>query len=187
MTYYGYYEAKVRSILDTVIRSVSKGEKRRFIWEESSYLSLWWNDERTSDTQRETLKSHFEEGRMELVGGGWAMHDEANSDLGSLLDQMTMGRQWLNSTFGGEEWSRPRHGWHIDPFGASSLSPQLFGQLLGYEALVLNRIPDPVKDEMKESQALEFLWQSVSGDVNASLFTHVLDSHYSTPPFAFCC
>lgn len=53
---------------------------------------------------------------------------------------------------------------------------------LGYDAMVLNRIPDPLKQHLKTTRQLEFVWQGVPGAAhNASLLAHVLDSHYSSP------
>ena len=101
MTYIGYYEDKVRSILNTAVAAVPADPSRRFIWEETSYLSLWWDDARTTDEQRAQFTSLLEAGRLELVGGGWVMHDEACTSADHILEQMAFGRQWLNSTFGG--------------------------------------------------------------------------------------
>jgi hypothetical protein len=52
----------------------------------------------------------------------------------------------------------PRIGWQIDPFGPSSWSPTLTA-LSGFDAWVTNRVPDPVKDQLKANQTLEFVWQ----------------------------
>ena len=87
---------------------------------------------------------------------------------------MTEGLLFLNTTLG----VRPTIGWHIDPFGHSSLTPELYS-LLEYDAFVLNRIPDPIKQQMKRDQGLEFHWHNPL--FNRTVFGHVLDSHYSTP------
>eukprot|EP00959_Pyramimonas_sp_CCMP1952_P387402 8118638-Pyramimonas_sp.AAC.1 len=80
---------------------------------------------------------------------------------------------------------RPRNAWQIDPFGHGGISRSLFIQL-GFESVVLNRVPDEEKQRMKAAKDLEFFWlDGPSSEINNDtdrLFVHVLDSHYSTPP-----
>ena len=54
---------------------------------------------------------------MELIGGGWVMHDEADTSLWSTANQMTVGLDFLHEKFG----RRPKWAWHIDPFGHSGV------------------------------------------------------------------
>lgn len=49
-------------------------ERRKFIWEEMSYLERWWRD--ASETKRESLVKLLKNGQLEIVGGGWVMNDE---------------------------------------------------------------------------------------------------------------
>lgn len=55
------------------------------------------------------------EGRIEMIGGGWVMHDEADTSLWSTANQMTIGLDFLAEKLD----VRPRWAWHIDPFGHS--------------------------------------------------------------------
>ncbi|XP_065833853.1 epididymis-specific alpha-mannosidase-like isoform X2 [Oscarella lobularis] len=106
------------------------------------------------------------------------MHDEAVTTFPAIVNQMTYGLDFLHEQLD----YRPRIGWHIDPFGASIFTPTLYA-LLGYDAMVINRIPDQTKQLFKRSQHLEFNWQShaLLAENETTIFTHVLDSHYSTP------
>ena len=171
-TFEGYFTDDVKSILDSLLEALQGDPGKRFVWEEVSYLSLWW--QQASQEQKDAIRKLNAAGQLEFIGGGWVMHDEAVTSLRGVLNQMTQGLIFLNTTLG----VRPRVGWHIDPFGHSSFTPQLFS-LLNYDMFVLNRIPDNVKQEMKRNQELEFHWHNPL--FNRTIFAHVLDSHYSTP------
>ena len=167
-----YYEQDVGSIISTVLISLKEDPNRKFVWEEVSFLQRWWND--ASDDQKELMKQLITEGRLEMIGGGWTMHDEAVNDARTIVNQMTLGLQFLQKNLN----TRPKYDWHIDPFGHSIMMPELY-HALQYDAIVLNRIPNPIKQQMKMNKTLEFNWTSPF--TNISMFTHVLSAHYSTP------
>lgn len=171
-TFEDYFTGEVKSILDTVVEALAADSQKRFVWEEVSFLSRWWKQ--ASDQQKDAVKKFHATGQLEFIGGGWVMHDEAVTSMRGILNQMTEGLIFLNTTLG----VRPTIGWHIDPFGHSSFTPELYS-LLMYRAFVLNRIPDSIKQEMKKNKELEFHWQNPH--TNHTIFAHVLDSHYSTP------
>jgi hypothetical protein len=79
----------------------------------SSYFQRWY-EALSSDTKR-----HFKElvhnGQVEFVNGGWVQHDEANPDPTAMINQMTVGHEYLMKNFG----VAPRVAWQIDPFGHS--------------------------------------------------------------------
>jgi hypothetical protein len=77
---------------------------------------------------------------------------------------------------------QPRIAWQIDPFGHSKLTPSLF-KLMGYDALVINRIHHRFKGSLRNSRDMEFFWNgSQTGcEPDCSMFTHVLYNHYSAP------
>ena len=142
------------------------------MWEEVSYFSVWWAQ--ASQEERQLVTTLVEKGQLEFIGGGWVMHDEADTSVYATLNQMTLGLQFLNETLN----VRPRHEWHIDPFGHSIFMAELYS-LLGYTSIILNRVPDSVKQQMRADKSLEFMWRSpFSGQ---EIFTHVLDTSYSTP------
>lgn len=66
-------------------------------------------------------------GRLEFILGGWCMNDEASTHYSAIIDQHTLGFQFLKRNFG--ECGRPRVAWQIDPFGHSREQASLFAQV----------------------------------------------------------
>ena len=105
------------------------------------------------------------------------MQDEADTELSAVINQMTFGHEFLLREFG----VKPQIGWHIDPFGASSVTPTLWA-LTGFKAFVINRMDFRLKAEWIKDRALEFVWRgSNSLGEKVEMFTHVLDNHYCSP------
>ena len=167
-----YWTSSVHSIIDSVLDALREDQSKRFVWEEVSFLSTWWNQ--ASNESRDTMKKLHSAGQLEFIGGGWVMHDEADPSLFGILNQMFQGLSFLRDTLG----TRPSVEWHIDPFGHSIVMPELYS-LLGYKAVVLSRIPNAMKQSMRADKGLEFYWKYP--DSKLSIFTHVLDTHYGTP------
>ena len=66
-------------------------------------------------------------GRLEFISGGWCMNDEATTHYSSIIDQHSLGGEFLRNQFG--ECARPKIGWQIDPFGHSRELASLFAQV----------------------------------------------------------
>jgi hypothetical protein len=58
------------------------------------------------------------------------MNDEASTHYNSIIDQHTLGAQFLRDQFG--ECGRPKIGWQIDPFGHSREQASLSAQVKLY-------------------------------------------------------
>ena len=67
------------------------------------------------------------------------MNDEAATDYNGIIDQMTLGLQFVEETFGPE--ARPRAAWHIDPFGHSAEQAALFALVHVILITINNYIP----------------------------------------------
>jgi hypothetical protein len=52
-----------------------------------------------------------------------------------MIDQTTVGHQFLNRTFG----VTPRIGWQVDPFGHSATQASLMTGILGFDAIYFGR------------------------------------------------
>lgn len=88
-----------------------------FIWTEISFLALWWQS--AHPTRKVNLKKLVDEGRFEILTGGWVMTDEANVELFSMVDQLVEGHQWLLNTLN----FKPKSSWSVDPFGHGAAFP----------------------------------------------------------------
>ncbi|XP_075062727.1 lysosomal alpha-mannosidase [Mixophyes fleayi] len=184
--YYGgrndIQHAGVQYILDSVIPQLLADPRRRFIYVESAFFWRWWKQQKAS-VQRDVAQL-VQEGRLEFINGGWSMNDEAATHYSPIIDQMTLGLQFLQSTFG--ECGRPRVAWHIDPFGHSREQASLFAQM-GYEGLFFGRLDYQDKENRQETKRMEMIWRG-SDDLeapSADLFTGVLPNGYD-PPRGFC-
>ncbi|CAI9109570.1 OLC1v1009414C1 [Oldenlandia corymbosa var. corymbosa] len=182
-----YYAQRSRHILDTIVEALSKDSRRKFIWEEMSYLERWWRD--ASDSKRESFISLVKNGQLEIVGGGWVMNDEANSHFFAILEQITEGNTWLNETVG----VIPKNSWAIDPFGYSPTMAYLLRRM-GFENMLIQRTHYELKKELALHQNLEYVWrQSWDADETTDIFVHMMPfyfydiPHTCGPDPAVCC
>jgi alpha-mannosidase II len=65
---------------------VFQDPRRKFIWEEMSYLERWWRD--ASEQSKKDFVRLVKTGQLEVVGGGWVMNDEANSHYFAIIEQV---------------------------------------------------------------------------------------------------
>lgn len=122
-------------------------------------------------------------GQLEFISGGWSMNDEAAAHYQDVIDQLTYGLRWLNSTFG--PCGTPKVGWQIDPFGHSREQASIFSQM-AFDGLFLGRIDYQDKLQREKTQTLEMIWKSSpSIGSRADIFTSVLPNVY-WPPTGFC-
>ena len=57
----------------------------RFIYVESAFLRKWWSEQ--NHQRKQIMKDLINEGRLEIIGGGWSMNDEATTHYQSIIDQ----------------------------------------------------------------------------------------------------
>ena len=145
--------AGVQFILDTVIKELTKDPQRKYIQVETAFFKRWWRQQ--TDEKKATVQQLVDEGRLEMVGGGWSMHDEADSHYSAIIDNMSYGLRTLNESLG--SCAAPKAGWQIDPFGHSRENAALFAQL-GFDSLFFARIDQRDKDQRKEAKALQVLF-----------------------------
>ncbi|KAF1500388.1 Lysosomal alpha-mannosidase, partial [Eudyptula minor novaehollandiae] len=123
-------------------------------------------------------------GRLEFVGGGWCMSDEAAAHYGPAIEQLALGRRFLRRKSGA--CGTPRVAWQIDPFGHSRQLAAIFAQM-GYDGLFVGRVDHQDKATREQLQEMELLWRA-SGSLPppaADLFTGILPNVYN-PPSGFC-
>ncbi|KAL8475580.1 hypothetical protein ACS0TY_028294 [Phlomoides rotata] len=182
-----YYDRQSRHILDTIVETLSKDNRRKFIWEEMSYLERWWRD--ASDVKKESFINLVHNGQLEIVGGGWVMNDEANSHYFAIIEQIMEGNMWLNETIG----VIPRNSWAIDPFGYSSTMAYLLRRM-GFENMLIQRTHYELKKELAWNKNLEYVWrQSWDTEETTDIFVHMMPfysydiPHTCGPEPAVCC
>ncbi|KAJ7974489.1 Alpha-mannosidase [Quillaja saponaria] len=182
-----YYDQQTRHILDTIVETLSKDGRRKFIWEEMSYLERWWRD--ASDIMKDSFVNLVNNGQLEIVGGGWVMNDEANSHYYSIIEQMTEGNMWLNETIG----VVPKNSWAIDPFGYSPTMAYLLRRM-GFENMLIQRTHYELKKELALHKSLEYIWrQSWDSQESTDIFVHMMPfysydiPHTCGPEPAICC
>ncbi|NXL54772.1 MA2B1 mannosidase, partial [Podilymbus podiceps] len=123
-------------------------------------------------------------GRLEFVGGGWCMSDEAAAHYSPAIEQLALGRRFLRREFGA--CGTPRVAWQIDPFGHSRQLAAIFAQM-GYDGLFVGRVDQQDKATREQLREMELLWRA-SGSLPppaADLFTGILPNVYN-PPSGFC-
>ncbi|KAL9652227.1 hypothetical protein ABK040_011887 [Willaertia magna] len=165
------YQSETFTILDNSVNSLLEKEHRKFVWGDVLYFKEWF--EQQNPQRQQQIKKLVKSKRFEIVGGGWVQTDEACVSYTSIINEMTVGHEYLLRRFG----IRPRVAWQIDPFGHEGRIPQLFSEM-GFDALVINRVHFAIKQVMKDEKSLQFLWNISQ---NKTIFTEVLHTHYSAP------
>lgn len=168
--------ACVQNVLDSVISALLEDKNRKFIYVEMAFFQRWWRQ------QSKALKTKVQElvnsGQLEFINGGMCMHDEATPHYIDLIDQTTLGHQFIKKEFG----QKPRVGWQIDPFGHSAVQAYLLGAELGFDSLFFARIDYQDRAKRKDDKTLEVVWQgSKSLASSAQIFTGIFPRHYDPP------
>ena len=122
------------------------------------------------------------EGRLEFINGGWCMNDEATAYYQDVIDQLSLGLNFILKEFG--ECVRARVGWQVDPFGHTKEQGSIFAQF-GYDALFIGR--DDIVDEFYrafDKKSREMIWKaSPSLGKSSTIFNGLLPIGYATYPF----
>ena len=177
-----YYEREVRSIINTVVQSLSINPARKFMYVEQAFFQRWWREQ--NDTQRQLAQRLVANKQLEFVNGGWSMHDEASTHYVDMIDQTTLGHRYILQQFG----VTPTVTWQIDPFGHSSTQATLFGALSGIDAVFFARIDFQDKQRRAAAKELEMVWRSspTLGE-KAQTFAGAFARGYGYgPPAGFC-
>lgn len=84
------------------------------------------------------------------------MHDEATTHFMGMIDQTTLGHDFLKKELG----VIPTVGWQLDPFGHSSGQASYMTSLMGFDALYFGRIDHQDMKLRHETQECEGLWDA---------------------------
>ena len=128
-----YYNDSALNILQNMLQLFEEFPDFKFVWSEAVFLQRFLSDFPENIPR---LKQLIAEGRLEIVGGGWVMNDEALVDFESLTRQMVAGHRFFKNVLGVTNITTA---WQLDPFGYSSLTPALF-EKMGFKYLVISRV-----------------------------------------------
>ncbi|GAQ77673.1 Glycosyl hydrolase family 38 - alpha-mannosidase [Klebsormidium nitens] len=186
-----YYNERTFNILNVIVQALKADSRRKFIWEEMSYLSMWWSDGRVTQAQRDDFTWLVQTGQLEIVGGGWVMNDEANAHHFAIVDQMIEGHAWIANHLGPA--ALPRTAWAIDPFGHSP-SMAYINKRAGFESMLIQRTHYEVKKKLALTRDLEFVWRQAWDPAETTdIVTHMMPfysydvPHTCGPDPAVCC
>ena len=124
---------------------------KKFIYVEMAFFNKWWKEQ--SDDMKTAVRTLVKNEQLQFVNGGWCMNDEAGAYYEDIIDQMTIGHQFLLHEFD----YIPTIGWHIDPFGHSQTQAALFSQM-GFDAWFFARIDYQDKEKRMNESSMEMVW-----------------------------
>ena len=67
-------------------------QERRFIYVESAFFWRWWGEQ--GEGMQTTVRDLVDSGRLEFIGGGWSMNDEAAAHYTAIIDNMAFGLKY---------------------------------------------------------------------------------------------
>ena len=174
--------ACVQTILDSMIQALLDVPSRTFVYVEMKFFSMWWNQQ-SKAVQESVRKLVHTTRQLSFANGGWCMHDEATTHFMGMIDQTTLGHDFLKR----ELDVIPRVGWQLDPFGHSATQASLLTSKIGFDALYFGRVDHQDLELRHQTQECEGLWSS-SPSLNTTVFWGLSGSYsgmYGAPK-GFC-
>eukprot|EP00986_Skeletonema_menzelii_P007327 scaffold2854_cov140-Skeletonema_menzelii.AAC.3 len=176
-------QAHVALILDNVLNELQDPyttHNRTFLYVEMKFFSKWYSA--LPSAQQKSLQDLIKKEQFSFANGGWCMHDEAATHYMGMIDQTTLGHQFLLKELG----VVPKVGWQIDPFGHSATQGGLLTSSVGFDALYFGRIHYVDLQNRQAAAECEGLWKSAPD--NSSVFWGLTGSYggnYGAPD-GFC-
>ncbi|KAL4237876.1 Alpha-mannosidase 2x [Mactra antiquata] len=149
-----YYVQHVKGILNNMVAKLRQYEDMTFVWAESVFLSMWWNE--LEDITKLQVRRLIRSGQLEIALGGWVMSDEASTHYPSVIDQLMEGHIWVTENLD----TVPANSWAIDPFGHSATMSYLWKQA-GMKNMVIQRVHQAIKSTLASKKSLEFNWRQI--------------------------
>ena len=69
------------------------------------FFTMWWDCQK--DEMKYKVKKLVKNGQLEIINGGWSMHDEACPTYTDMITNMMIGHEFILNNFG----VKPRIGW----------------------------------------------------------------------------
>ena len=86
---------------------------RKYFVTEIVFFKDWYDY--LSQDKKEKVKKVIKNGQLQITNGGWVENDEAVCYVDDIIDQYTIGHNWLYHQFG----EATKIGWATDSFGHS--------------------------------------------------------------------
>jgi len=175
-------QACVRCILDSVVSALTAEPDRKFTFVEIAFFSMWWEDQ--VEAIKESVRKLVKNGQLSFANGGWCMHDEATTHFMGMIDQTTLGHEFLKQEFD----YIPSVGWQIDPFGHSATQASLFTSETGFNALYFGRIDYQDLEQRRAVKECEGIWKPSPNLEDTSVFWGLTGSYMGNygAPEGFC-
>jgi len=173
-----FQAVSVTYLLTGVMAALKRNPNRRFVYVEQAYFQRWWRAQ--NDEMKDLVRSFVNNGQLEFANGGWSMHDEATTHNVDMIDQTTLGHQFILEEFG--EGANPRIAWQIDCFGHSATQAVISHQM-GLEALFFGRLDYQDFNRRMAAKEMNLWWrpsQSLGPDTKVWV-EMALDGNYNPP------
>ena len=173
-------EAAVQHILTSVVAALKRVPERKFVYVEQAFFQRWWRQQ--NEATRADVRALVDKKQLEFANGAWAMHDEGGTHFIDMIDQTTLGHQFIRDQFGPQYI--PHVGWQIDPFGHSATQAALLSAAAGFDALFFGRIDYQDRIERRANKSLEMVWSASPsyGPSNYVFGSTPKDEGYGPPP-----
>ena len=133
---------------------------------------MWWKVQ-SNATKTNVVRLVRDTKQLTFANGGWCMHDEATTHYIGIIDQTSLGHDFLQQTF----HYVPTVGWQLDPFGHSSTQASLMTHRMGFDALYFGRIDYQDRNQRRATSECEGLWNTNdNGNANGNGNANVNDN-----------
>jgi hypothetical protein len=172
----------VDDILTSVMEALVDNPTRTFTYVEQKFFTMWWD--RQSPAIQETVQRLVASRQLTFVNGGWCMHDEATTHYMGMIDQTTLGHDFLKRTFN----VIPKVGWQLDPFGHSATQASVMSYKMGFDALYFGRIDYQDLGKRQLTGECEGFWNASTSWKDSTVFWGLTGSYGGNygPPAGFC-
>jgi len=131
---------------------------KQIVFLEMKFFSMWWKEQ--TDAVKDAVRALIANDQLSFVNGGWCMHDEATTHFMGMIDQTSLGHEFLKQELG----IIPKVGWQLDPFGHSATQASLLTSRAGMDALYFGRIDYQDMEIRHNTQECEGAWSPSKSD-----------------------
>lgn len=157
-----------------MVESLLQNPERTYVQVEMKFFSMWWYLQ--PEDMKANVRKLVDNGQLEMINGGWSMHDEACPSYEDMINNHMIGHEFLLKEFG----VAPRIGWQIDPFGHSNTNARFFAEQ-GFDAWFFGRQDWEDVSNRYEKKETEWIWRP-NNDSNIKIMTHKMYWSYDWTP-----